>query len=184
MCIIGYFQSEKYFSHCLKEIRKEFKIKDSFRVQARSNLEGLRQNNDTLVSIHVRRIGQRKGEPWEKVQPNLSIKYYNDAIEIIRQRISKPHFLVFSDEIQWCKKNILYPDVSFSENNSPIVDLAMMSMCDHNIIANSSFSWWAAWLNSNLEKNVIAPKLWVSKEFQIEYNMDLVDLIPSNWHKI
>ena len=98
-------------------------------------------------------------------------------------------FLVFSDtvkDVEWCKQNIKADYIEFSDGSdinghNDIIDFTLMSKCDHNIIANSSFSWWAAWLNNNKEKTVIAPKQWFGKAY---VNHNTSDLIPETWIKI
>lgn len=90
-------------------------------------------------------------------------------------------YLIISDDIEWCKKNFKGNNFFFSEGESSIVDLYLQTMCNHNIISNSSFSWWGAWLNNNPEKIVIAPKNWFGKQMK---DWNLQDLIPSEWERL
>jgi len=106
-------------------------------------------------------------------------------MDFISKRIEKPYFFIFSDDIEWAKKNI---DVSFRHSfifgnvsNNSYIDMQLMSKCKHNIIANSSFSWWGAWLNQNHNKIVIAPKNWF---FDKQLNNQTGDLIPDTWVRL
>lgn len=143
MDLIGYFQSEKYFSHCKEIIRSHFSIKNSKYTQKKET-----------CSVHVRRTDYLR---FSEYHPFPGLQYYESAIRIMKERGIKD-FIVFSDDIEWCKQNL--PGLNYSEGNSNIEDLDLMSKCGHNIIANSSFSWWGAWLNKNPNKIVIAPSNW------------------------
>lgn len=140
----GYWQNEKYFSH----IRN--KILDSLKWP---NLENL--DFEDSCSIHVRRGDYLKYRHIHTVQ---EIEYYNRALDIINP---KGYIYVFSDDIAWCKSNFKGKNMIFMKTNSHIQDLKYMSLCSDNIIANSSFSWWGAWLNQNRNKKVICPTNWM-----------------------
>lgn len=172
--LIGYFQSEKYFINYRKEILELFEI-DSFTL---SFLEKKYTNllNQDICSIHVRRGDYVH---LQNHHPTLSIDYYIESIKIIGE---SKHFLIFSDDIEWCKNNFDFiPNKTFVTENLDYQDLYLMSMCKNNIIANSSFSWWGAWLNNFESKKVIVPKKW----FGVTYsNLDTKDLYPENWIKI
>ena len=105
--------------------------------------------------------------------PACNLGYYKEAIKLMD--VNK--FIVFSDDMSWCKENFVGDEFIFMENNSDYIDLWLMSLCDNNIIANSSFSWWGAWLNQNPNKKVIAPKKW----FGPAINHNTKDLIPESW---
>ena len=109
----------------------------------------------------------------------LESTYYQPAIEYISKNVKNPHFFFFSDDIEWVKKNIktAFPSVYLSY--SPHEDLFIMSLCKHNIIANSSFSWWGAWLNENPNKIVVAPKKWF-----IDGRFSPIDSLPQNWYTV
>jgi len=154
--IEGYFQSEKYFSHCADDIRKEFSVKNKYLKEAQFKLHEYRLNSAQIISVHVRRAGHELPE-YQHVHKYPDELYYLNAIDYFRAKFSKIRFLFFSDDIKWCKSRFIGKDIVFSDNNSPIIDFTMMSKCDHNIITPSSFSWWAAWLNRNNNKVVIAP---------------------------
>lgn len=158
----GYFQSEKYF--------KENKY---FILDALTPNIPVEPEND-LCGIHVRR-GDYLSLPGCYNQ--LDMSYYNKAMEIIKSE----RYIIFSDDIQWCKRHFIGDKFIFSENMSCYEDLAIMSKkCDNIIIANSSFSWWGAYLNTNFNKKVIAPKNW----FGPKLLHNTIDLLPENWTKI
>ena len=157
----GYWQSEKYFL----DIKNE--IVDSFVWPEIKNLD-LKNS----CSIHVRRGDYLK---TQHVHPIQSIDYYNKALDIIQP---KGNIFIFSDDIKWCKNNLNYKNSIFMENNSNIYDLHAMSLCADNIIANSSFSWWAAWLNQNENKKIICPKNWFADSTNDS------DIKPSEWIQI
>jgi hypothetical protein len=126
------------------------------------------------VSLHVRRTDYVTSNGYHPVQ---SIEYYKNAIDIIGDY---DYIFVFSDDIQWCKDNLKFKNMVFMEGFSDIEDLHIMSLCQNNIIANSSFSWWGAWLNIHPEKKIIAPTNW----FGEQANLNTSDMIPSDWIKI
>jgi hypothetical protein len=171
--INGYFQSEKYFINYKKEIKDLFKIDDEtnfFLLKKYSNIISL----DTC-SIHVRRGDYLK---LPNIHPTQNIEYYNKAVGYIGEN---KHYLIFSDDIEWCKNNLNFiKNKTFIFGNSDFQDLYLMSLCKNNIIANSTFSWWGAWLNNYKNKVVVAPELW----FGNEVNYNTYDLIPNNWIKI
>ena len=154
--IEGYFQSEKYFSHCANAIRKEYSVKNRYLEDAQFILNKYRSNSDQIISAHVRRAGHELPE-YQHAHKYPDEIYYQNAMDYFRSKFSKLKFLFFSDDIAWCKSKFIGKDIVFSENNSSIIDFTMMSHCDHNIITPSSFSWWASWLNINEEKIVIVP---------------------------
>jgi hypothetical protein len=167
VCIDGYFQSEKYFAHCREEVLKAFAI--PYIKDAES------------VSVHVRR-GDYLTLPDH--HPVLPLDYYRRSIFFFK-KMGFTHFKIFSDDMQWCRENInssTFGNYIFDyiESNTPLGDLSAMSSCAHNIIANSSFSWWGAWLNQNPKKIVISPHRF--KWFGHALNhLDTQDLIPAKW---
>jgi hypothetical protein len=139
----GYWQCEEYYNKYRDEILDLFywpKAKDF--------------DFENSCSIHIRR-GDYVG--LQHIHPLQPISYYEKALELIKP---KGNIFVFSDDIDWCKENLNIPNVIFMEGNTNIEDLHYMSLCSDNIIANSSFSWWGAWLNKNPNKIVICPKKW------------------------
>jgi Glycosyl transferase family 11 len=165
----GYFQSEKYFDHCRPYIINAFQI-------PYKKLEG-------FVSIHVRR-GDYVTQFPDK-HPAVTFEYIKEAVLLMIEKGYKD-FVVCSDDLKWCRTMFkaleLYGAVfSYSAGHEPIEDLAMMSCCEHNIISNSSFSWWSAWLNQNPDKIVIAPKIWFGKGND---NLSTKDICPESWIKL
>lgn len=177
----GYWQSEKYFSDIKEQIKKDFTFPDS----DQTNKAFLEQLGNNSLSIHVRR-GDYKNQ---KVLSLLEKDYYDRALTYITQNQKITGIAVFSNDIEWCRQNLDFKGlpVFFATHNTgsdSYKDMALMSKCSHNIIANSSFSWWSAWLNSNPDKTVIAPKNWVNPEFDADYLKLLDDIVPENWIKL
>jgi hypothetical protein len=175
----GYFQSEKYFSDFKEEIRNDLKPQ-SISSNAREWTRSIESNN-LAVSIHVR----RQDYVGHKSLGGICTKeYYNRAIDYVTQLLVQPQFFIFSDDIEWVKSNLNLPDTVKYVSSKKLADyeeLVIMSTCRHNIIANSSFSWWAAWLNNYEDKIVIAPRQWAhGKAGKISFR----DIIPEGWIKI
>ena len=175
----GYWQSEKYFLANENRLRNELTIKH----ELISHLAGRVQEwfSKETIAVHIRRGDylQKKIQDYHGI---LTADYYNNAIAAIAVKVNNPFFCFFSDDINWVKENIniQHPHEFVSGyTKSAIEDFYLMSQCKHNIIANSSFSWWAAWLNKNTGKTVIAPQNWFSNA-----NLDTKDLIPQNWLRI
>lgn len=150
--ICGYFQSARYFWDCEAVVRREF----TFREPIRKAADAIRLPRDwPLVSIHVRR-GDYLRQSSDHFVDLWTDGYYQRAIA---QFPGDAQLVCFSDEPEWCRAN-LPANTIFVNSGSPYIDLCLMSQCDHHITANSSYSWWGAWLNSNPDKRVIAPKRW------------------------
>lgn len=162
--IEGYYQSYRYFEHFEADIRKEFTFKENILRKSQSII----QQYKNPVAIHVRRGDYVKHPNYWVITP----EYLAAALEKLSDE--EHTYLVFSDDIEWCKQ-VFNEDFIFVEGNTSFEDLCMMSLCQHNIISNSSFSWWAAWLNSNVGKKVVAPSSWFSEPKSLQ------DLYPSNW---
>jgi hypothetical protein len=119
-----------------------------------------------------------------KIHGTLGMEYYGTATKLIREKVLNPVFYIFSDDIDWCKKNILLQDPVLYIGNEFASEkarghLSLMTACKHFIIPNSSFGWWAAWLSKNVEKTVIAPKTWFHNS-----DWDTKDILPKNWIKL
>lgn len=176
----GYWQSEKYFEDIAPLIRKDFQpipeIKQQFNDQAKE------VKNCDSVAVHIRRGDYVSDKKTHKEHGTLSFGYYDEAIKMMSRKLKYPVFYIFSDDIEWVKQNmkIDYPH-HFVDNREKQLqgDLYLMSLCHHQIIANSSFSWWAAWLNSDEKKLVIAPKKWFN-----ESTKNMKDIIPEKWIKL
>jgi len=179
----GYWQSEKYFIDIEQIIRKELSVKTPQRSKNRELAEEIKSCQS--VSLHIRRGDYVSNEKTNQIHGTCSLAYYDRAIEKIRTALSKPHFFVFSDDPEWVHKNLkldyLTTIVDHNNADSNYEDLRLMSQCKHNIIANSSFSWWGAWLNSNPDKIVVAPQRWFADEVK---NMETADLVPVKWIRI
>lgn len=177
----GYWQSEKYFLDAALQIRGDFAFRLPINPKNSELATEISQVN--AVSLHVRR-GDYVNNPKTTATHGLcSLDYYQKAIEYIAERMQQPHFYIFSDDIAWVKNNLnigfphKYVDCNhFSESYN---DMRLMSLCKHNIIANSSFSWWGAWLNKNPNKIVIAPQRWFK-----DSAINTKDLIPESWVRL
>lgn len=177
----GYWQTEKYFADITDILRSEFVVKYQ---QVPKNKEFANQINSTeSVSFHVRRTDYIQNALTNQIHGTCDQDYYDRAVSYISDRISNPHLFIFSDEPQWAKDNLKYnfptTVVDCNDASRNYEDLRLMSSCKHNIIANSSFSWWAAWLNSNPSKIVIAPQKWFKDETR-----NTKDIIPDHWIKL
>ena len=176
----GYWQSEKYFSDITGVIRDEFIVKNKPDPINESYLGEIRDCES--ISVHVRRGDYVSNPTTARVHGFLGSKYYYDAINAILERVDNPHFFIFSDDPEWAEKNIK-PDAPITcvKHNGAknYEDLRLMSTCKYHIIANSSFSWWGAWLSSNKDRFVIAPRRWFKSD-----SLNARDLIPESWHKI
>lgn len=177
----GYWQSEKYFG-IQNELKKDFKFKTNLNDSPVPTEEIIKSCNS--VSLHVRR-GDYLGN---NLYSQLDESYYSKAINLIQSQIIDPVFFVFSDDVTWVKENLIHrltakAKIVYPENKESSVqsDLKMMSLCKHNIVANSSFSWWGAWLNSNEEKIIVMPKKWYTNT---EINEKHFNQMPENWIKI
>jgi len=171
----GYWQSDKYFKDFEVEIRKDLAFKSSIITNV-SDQQKLIQNSNS-VSLHIRRGDYHSHPIIAKSHGVLSLEYYYNAIKHLKETDHSLIFFIFSDDMHWVKNNLkLKENVHFVEGNTEIEDLFLMSICKNNIIANSTFSWWGAWLNSNKEKIVIMPEFWFKDK---PYNKS--DIAPSQW---
>lgn len=160
MYLDGYWQSEKYFKDIKEDILSKFEFPE---LQGEKNIEVAEKiKNTNAVSVHIRRGDFLKnkskyGNIWED-------GYYKKAIECVENQLENPVFYFFSDDMEWVRGNYKGSNFVYVDNKNSgetgYVDMQLMSMCKHNIIANSSYSWWAAWLNQNDKKIVIAPSFW------------------------
>lgn len=176
----GYFQSEQYFGDYGKEIGELFSESEEVSEYINSKYGKMYDTKD-LVSVHVRRGDYKK---YPDHHPILNLEYYKNAISSFNTTESRT-FFVFSDDIEWCVENFkgeVFDDVEiiYSQKELDYIDLYLMSRCNNHIIANSSFSWWGAWLNPKEGKSVIAPDKWFGKA--IPHNTK--DLIPKEWKKM
>ena len=175
----GYWQTEKYFLGIQDIIHEEFALKSA---PAGRDLELAEQiSSCESVSLHVRRGDYVTNSQTYKACGVCPLAYYEGAVKWLSESVRSPQFFVFSDDIEWSRKNLSMPfPVTFVSHNGPdknYEDLRLMSLCKHQIIANSSFSWWGAWLNRNPGKKVVAPKHWFKTR-------ETIDLIPAGWMRI
>lgn len=176
----GYWQTEKYFKDVADVIRNEFTLKDEYFVDGKEITQKIKSCG--AVSLHIRRGDYVTSATTNKFHGICSLDYYEKAIKYIADSVKNPYFFVFSDDIEWVKQNlkINHPVEYVSDRVlKDYEELILMSYCKHNIIANSSFSWWGAWLNSNPEKIVIAPKQWFA-----DASVDTSDVVPESWIRI
>ncbi|MBI1920672.1 MAG: alpha-1,2-fucosyltransferase [Geobacter sp.] len=177
----GYWQSEKYFSDIASIIRREFTVRtepDAPNCEVAGLIKGCE-----AVSIHFRRgdyVADAKTAAYHGI---CSVAYYHEAVKLVAARVDEPHFFVFSDDPAWVRENFAIPHpMTVVDHNGPDQaheDLRLMSLCRHHIIANSSFSWWGAWLSDNPDKIVIAPRRWFA-----EKSIDTRDLLPEGWVRV
>ncbi|MDX2256952.1 MAG: alpha-1,2-fucosyltransferase [Pseudanabaenaceae cyanobacterium bins.39] len=177
----GYWQTEKYFVDIADILRREFVVKYQQDYLSRQFADLIQSTQ--AVSLHVRRADYIQNALTNQIHGTCDRDYYDHAVQYISERVINPHFFIFSDEPQWAKENLKYDFpitiVDCNDASRNYEDLRLMSMCKHNIIANSSFSWWGAWLNPNPHKLVIAPQRWFN-----DSKINTQDLIPNQWIKI
>ena len=172
----GYWQSENYFKDYFDDIKKIFsfnKVLDKFNSKI---VEEIYKNNS--ISLHIRR-GDFLLKKNENHQTDLK-NYYSSTINEASKLYINPKFFVFTDDPKWVSKNFIVNDnyivVNINQGANSFLDMYLMSLCKTNIIANSSFSWWGAWLNKNDDKNIFAPKNWFNDK-----SIHINTLIPSSW---
>jgi hypothetical protein len=177
----GFWTDERYFLEHADVLRSEYTLRNSMSYQNRKYLQMI--ENTESVSLHVRRGDYVNNADFASIFDICHKEYYQSAIEIIGNSVKEPVFFVFSDDITWAKENItlrgkaLY--ISDEQGSLPHEELVLMSSCKHNIIANSTFSWWGAWLNVNKNKKVIAPDTW----FNLENNTG-ASIVPLAWETL
>ena len=179
--LFGYFQSEKYFRDYGHLIRKDFSYNPDLSLYDKGVIEAVRMPGATAVQF-------RRGDYITNPAANRTIgicpmEYYERAVAYIKSQKKEIQLIVFSDEIDWCKTNVNFGELIFVERKggSPLDDMFLATQCEHIILANSTFSWWCAWLNQNPNKIVIAPKTWFKDE---ELNKQAYDLIPDSWVRL
>ena len=178
----GYWQSEKYFENNQKNIFKDLQL---IAPQSKKNIKTLENISKTnSVSLHIRRGDYVTNSAYNMKHGTCSLDYYKKSVDYLSKSLNKNFTIfAFSDDPEWVFKNLKLPmDIQFIEHNSSkknYEDLRLMSQCNHNIIANSSFSWWGAWLNRSQKRTIISPKKWYADK-----NIKNIDIIPNNWVKI
>jgi hypothetical protein len=174
----GFWQSELYFKAYQNEIVKAFRFNRAIIEQNRALAELISKKNS--VSLHIRRGDYVSNLNANTFHGLCSMEYYTAAVQRIYEKHQDIELFIFSDDISWCRNNLTFcQPLHFVETNNAASDLYLMSQCRHNIIANSSFSWWGAWLNQNHDKIIIAPKQWIADK-----SVDTKDIIPESWVKL
>lgn len=176
----GVWQSPLYFKGCEEQIRTDFKFKNDVNVSnsyIRDMLHNIRVKNSVLINV------RRTDYLHTNFHGVMGLEYINKAKEIIEYKIENPHYFIFSDDMEWCKENLNFENMTLVDHTYKGVRfdyyLQLMSNCKHFIIPNSSFAWWSAWLSRSQNKIVITPEQWFS-----DGNINTKDLIPDNWIRI
>lgn len=178
----GYWQSYKYFSIINNFLKEKFRIKYTIQQNSEYLLQKIQESNS--ICLNYRRTDYINDKLLNTLVGEKGREYYNNAINYITSKVTNPIFFVFSDDIEWCKKNVnLDFEKVFVEHEHSGIKYSnyflLMYNCKHFIIPNSTFAWWAAWLSENENKIVIAPKRWVNFG---SFNPD--DLFPVEWYII
>ena len=177
----GYWQSEKYFSNISDILRRELVIK--YQQDSQSYKFSQLIQNTQSISVHIRRMDYIQNKKTNDIHGTCSEEYYFRAILYIVEKVNNPHFFLFSDDPEWArhKLKLNFPTtiVDCNDASRNYEDLRLMSSCKHNIIANSTFSWWGAWLNANSKRIIIAPREWFK-----DTTRNTKDLIPNSWVKL
>lgn len=178
----GFFQSEKYFKSIEPTIRSEFTFKHPLEDVNKIWLEKIQKHH--AVSVHIRRGDYLLNQKNLNKHGITSERYYEKAIDYIASVVEEPYFFVFTDDVSWVKSyfKINFPFEIIDDNqtaDTSHLDMQLMQACKHNIICNSTFSWWGAWLNSNPQKIVIAPQQWFA-----DTSINSKDIYPSDWIKL
>jgi len=174
----GFFQNEKYFNNIRHILVKEFTLVNKISAEAERIKHQLESSQS--VAINVRR-GDYLRPDNIKLYGTCDIKYYNNAVTYIRNKMPNPLFCIFSDDQEWVKNEFKMSNAIFAGNDTlkDYEQMYLMTICKHNIIANSTFSWWGAWLNQNPDKIVIAPRQWM-----VDKTADELDILPKDWMQI
>ncbi len=179
--VVGYWQSERYFADHVAQIRRDFTPRAPLERENARLADVISGSN--AVSLHVRRGDYVSDAKTQAVHGVCGLDYYARAMARIEAQVLRPHYIVFSDDPDWTRANLTsaHP-MTFVTANPPergFRDIQLMSLCHHHIIANSSFSWWGAWLNARADKLVVAPEQWFASG-----GKDARDLVPSAWVRV
>jgi Glycosyl transferase family 11 len=183
----GWWQSERYFSHISASVRQEFSFKPGF--TSSHNLALVKQVHETeSVCVHIRRTDYLRKDDSRGF---VGVDYYSRALETMMSQVRRPCIFVFSDDVQWCRHNfhaecaVIYASSEDAPKRHPADDFFLMRQCKHHIIANSTYSWWAAWLSNDSAKRVVAPRRWFrSEEAGVDHwksEPSSASLIPITW---
>lgn len=181
--LIGYWQSEKYFSEISEIIKSDFRIASA--VSSAYLYWEDRINSQLSASVHIRRGDYLADKNYLGKFYKCPVEYFKRSMDLLRDQFSNIHFYIFSDDIEWAKNAFNdNPSFLFVENKGYLKDheeIMLMSLCNHHVISNSTYSWWGAWLGSYSSKLVLTPCKWFSDRI---LHSQSSDLIPSNWLKI
>ena len=178
----GYFQCEKYFKDIREIILKQFTINQDISNYTKE-IKNKIQNSQNSCSLHIRR-GDFVNSTNINIHGACDIEYYKKAMKYLEEKVVNINYFIFSDDIEWVKENLAIQNAIYidsKEKRIPHEDIYLMSLCKNNIIANSSFSWWGAWLNQNENKIVIAPKRWFADD---KLESQSKDIVCESWVKI
>jgi hypothetical protein len=177
----GYWQSEKYFVEIANLLRQEFRFRKELQGENKQLAEKIAACE--AVSLHIRRGDYVTNPVANQVLGVCSLEYYQRSVERVTQTLSSPCFFIFSDDPQWAEAHLRLPYsttiVAHNRGEQSYEDMRLMSLCKHHIIANSSFSWWGAWLCAYPQKVVIAPQRWFNSS-----EWDATDLVPDSWIRL
>ncbi|MFN8447792.1 MAG: alpha-1,2-fucosyltransferase [Anaerolineae bacterium] len=177
----GYFQNERYFKSIESLIRQDFVVPTPFDSRNGEMAERIRRVQS--VSLHIRRGDYATNAETRSIHGLLPLDYYQTAVQHIAKSVDQPHFFVFSDDPVWACDHLRldFPltVVDYNGAERDFEDMRLLSLCQHHIIANSSFSWWGAWLCENPDKIVCAPKRWLQ---DTRYDTD--EVVPATWRRI
>lgn len=175
--LVGWWQNENYFKDIRNILLKEFRP-GSLSSKSKVYLKSIQ--SAPSVSIHVRRGDYVTNKFANAEHGLLPLSYYKKAIDYISKRYPESRYFIFSDDINWCVKNLAIGSDAVYIQSKDYEEIHLMSQCSHNIIANSSFSWWGAWLNDNPDKIVIAPKAW----FRNKQSNRESEIVPDRWIRL
>lgn len=177
----GYWQSEKFFIDIRKELVQELTINKPFTDKVKIAQQLIANSNS--VSLHIRRGDYVSDKGASEFHGILPLSYYYESIKYLNEKHNDLKVFIFSDDMDWVKEHLKIQNqcvyIDFNKKDDSVFDIYLMSLCNHNIIANSSFSWWGAWLNQHTDKIVIAPNQWFANK-----SLNTKDLIPSSWIKM
>lgn len=177
----GYWQSYLYFKEYEEIIREDFKFRDNVELTNNNEIDQMvkkiKESNSVLINV------RRTDYLNTNFHGVMGMDYINNARTIIESKVDNPHYFIFSDDVDWCRENMKFDNMTIVDHSYKGEKfgyyLQLMSKCKHFIIPNSSFAWWAAWMNTDDSKIVISPKQWFT-----DNNINTNDLIPSNWIRI
>lgn len=177
----GYWQSYRYFLQCREKLLKEFSMKKPLSEQNQKTIRKIKSSES--VAVHIRRGDYFSNSTTNAYHGLCPLEYYQSAIDSLGKYLADPIFFIFTDDLDWIHTHFkIKAEMCIASNNNsldPSEDLQLMAACKHFIIANSTFSWWGAWLGEYEHKRVIAPKKWFT-----DPSINTSDLIPSSWTRL